>query len=120
MDNVEPTAEKTHFAAEIQRHFRWNFAVNVADGALFWLGISFAVPSTIMPLYVSHLTDSRILIGLISAISGAGWYLPQLLTANYVERMPVKKKMVINVGLFSERLPFMVMAASTFLWLSPT
>ena len=100
----------------IQRNFRWNFAVNLADGAFFWLGLSFAAPSTIMPLYVSHLTDSRLLIGLISAITGAGWYLPQLLTAKYVERMPVKKKMVINVGLFSERLPFVVMAASVFLF----
>jgi len=114
--NTEPTTEEAAFQAEIQRNFRWNFGVNVADGAFFWLGLSFAAPSTIMPLYVSHLTDSRLLIGLISAITGAGWYLPQLLTAKYVARMPVKKKMVINVGLFSERLPFIVMAASVFLF----
>ena len=114
--DTEPTTQEAAFDAEIQRNFRWNFSVNLADGALFWLGLSFAAPSTIMPLYVSHLTDSRVLIGLISAIAGAGWYLPQLLTANYVERMPVKKKMVINVGLFSERLPFIVMAASVFLF----
>jgi MFS family permease len=108
----DPTTEEAKYQAEIQRNFRWNFGVNLADGALFWFGMSFAAPSTIMPLYVSHLTDSRLLIGLISAITGAGWYLPQLLTAKYVERMPIKKKMVINVGLFSERLPFIVMAAS--------
>jgi MFS family permease len=107
--------EEAKYEAEIQRNFRWNFGVNLADGALFWFGLSFAAPGTIMPLYVSHLTDSRMLIGLISAITSAGWYLPQLLTANYVEAMPVKKKMVINVGLFSERLPFIVMAASIFL-----
>jgi MFS family permease len=110
------TTQEPEYEAAIQRNFRWNFAVNLADGALFWLGLSFAAPSTIMPLYVSHLTDSRLLIGLVSAITGAGWYLPQLLMANYVERMPVKKKLVIGFGLFSERLPFFVMAASAFLF----
>jgi MFS family permease len=107
---------EAEYEAAIQRNFRWNFTVNLADGALFWLGLSFAAPSTIMPLYVSHLSDSRLLIGLISAITGAGWYLPQLLMANYVERMPVKKKFAVGVGLFSERLPFVVMAASAFLF----
>ncbi len=116
MDNLERTAEESRFEAEVQRNFRWNFAVNVADGAFFWLGINFCAPSTILPLYVSHLTDSRLLIGLIAAIEGAGWYLPQLVTANYVERLPVKKPVVINLGFFTERLPFLVMAASAFLF----
>ncbi len=107
-------ADLKAYEAQIQRNLRWNLAVNIADGAFFWLGMSFAAPSTLMPLYVSHLTDSALLIGLVTAISGAGWYLPQLLTANYVEQLPVKKKMVINVGLFSERLPFIVMALSVF------
>lgn len=118
MDNAKHCTEEAGFQAEIERHFRWNFVVNVLDGALFWLGLSFAAPSTILPLYVSRLTDNRILIGLVAAIVGSGWYLPQLLTAQYVERLPVKKKLVINVGFFTERLPFMLMAASVFLFAS--
>lgn len=124
--NNDPTVEDVageprrlhaaEYEAEIQRNFRWNFAVNLADGAFYWFGMSFAAPSTIMPLYVSHLTNSPLLIGLISAITGAGWYLPQLLMAKYVARQPVKKKMVVNVGFFSERLPIIVMAASVFLF----
>ncbi len=105
---------------QIEKDFRWNFSVNVLDGAFFWFGASFAASTTILPLYVSHLTDSRVLIGLISAITGAGWYLPQLLTANYVARLPVKKHMVIRVGLFTERLPFLVMAASALLFAAPS
>lgn len=113
----EDTAvEVADYEAEIERNLSWNLTVNVADGALYWFGLSFAAPSTIMPLYVSHLTDSRMLVGLVAAISGAGWYLPQLLTANYVERLPVKKDMVVRLGLFSERMPFLVMTASVFLF----
>ncbi len=116
MDNVGHCIEDAAFQTEIERHFRWNFVVNVLDGAFFWLGMSFAAPSTILPLYVSHLTDNRVLIGLVAAILGSGWYLPQLLTVKYVERLPVKKKLVINVGFFTERLPFVLMALSVFLF----
>jgi len=116
VDDMDYTAEGRTYQAEVRRHFRWNFAVNVLDGAFFWFGINFAAPSTILPLYVRHLTDSRLLIGLIATIAGAGWYLPQLLTANYVERLPRKKPLVVNVGFFTERLAFLSMAASAFLF----
>nr|MBC7245190.1 MFS transporter [Chloroflexota bacterium] len=115
-DEIEYAAEDDAFRVEIERNLRWNFVVNVLDGALFWLGLSFAAPSTILPLYVSHLTNNRILIGLVAAIVSSGWYLPQLFTVKYVERLPVKKKLVINVGFFTERLPFILMAASVFLF----
>ena len=108
-------SEQPLYQEQIQKHFRWNFAVSAAEGGLFFLGLSFGTPVTIMPLYVSHLTSNRVLIGLVAAISGAGWYLPQLFTANYVAGLPVKKRMVVNVGLFSERLPWLVMALSAFL-----
>jgi len=108
------TDSLTTYEAQIQRNLRWNMTVNIADGAFFWLAMSFAGPSTVMPLYVSHLTDSALLIGLIAGINNAGWYLPQLLTVGYVERLPVKKRMVINLGLFSERLPLLLMTLTVF------
>ena len=116
MSNVDYEAEKQAFEAGVARHFRWNFLVNVLDGTFFWFGINFAAPSTILPLYVRHLTDSRLLIGLIATISGAGWSLPQLFTANYIERLPRKKPVAVNIGLFAERLPFFIMAASALLF----
>ena len=116
MDDSQTSLDGAACQGQIEKDFRWNFSVNVLEGAFFWFGTSFAASATILPLYVSHLTDSRVLIGLISAISGAGWYLPQLFTANYVARLPVKKRMVIRVGLFSERLPLLVMALSVFLF----
>jgi len=116
MDNTNWAAEQLVFDSEVQRHFRWNFTMNVFDGAFFWLGMSFAATTTIIPLYVRHLTDSRLLIGLVATIAGSGWYLPQLLTANYIERLPRKKPVVVNIGIFTERMPFLVMALSVFLF----
>ena len=116
MDDIDYAAEERAYQAEVERHFRWNFVVNMLDGALFWFGLNFVAPSTILPLYVRHLTDSRLLIGLIATIAGAGWYLPQLFTANYIEQLPRKKPIVTNVGFFTERLSFLFMAASAFLF----
>ncbi len=119
MDTVTTTAtyDEHSFERAIEKNYRWNFVVNVLDSTLFWFGLSFASGVTILPLYVSHLTDNPMLIGLVPAIGQAGWLLPQLFTANYVERLPCKKPMAVRIGLFSERLPVLFMALTT-LWLA--
>lgn len=100
---------------EIERNYRHNAVVNVLDGTFFWLGASFIASRTILPLYVSHFTDSKLVIGLLSMIVAAGWLLPQLFTANWVQRLPRKKVVVVNLGLFTERLPVVLMAPAAML-----
>lgn len=97
------------FEQEIEHNYRHNVVVNVLDATFYLLGFSFITPSTILPLYVSHFTDSRLAIGLLSALASSGWFLPQLFTANWVQRLPRKKMGVVNVGLFTERLPVFLM-----------
>jgi len=99
---------------EINRHFTWNFVVNTLDGLFFWGGGSFITASTILPLYIHHLTDSRLLIGLIATISSSGWMLPQVFTAHYAQRLPQKKKMVVRTGFFTERLPLFFLPVSVY------
>ena len=84
-------AATSEFEREVERNYRWNFAVNLLDGAFFWFGLSFISSSTIIPLFVSKLTSSALLIGLIAVIGQGSWYLPQVFTANFTERMPRKK-----------------------------
>lgn len=99
---LRPEAE---IAVEVERNYRWNFAVNLLDGASFWFGLSFISATTIVPLFVSKLTDSTLAIGLVAVIAQGSWFLPQLFTANVVERLARKKPMVVNLGFFLERLP---------------
>ncbi|MBN1580003.1 MAG: MFS transporter, partial [Anaerolineae bacterium] len=73
---------------QVRRNFRFNFIVNAFDGAFFWCGSSFIASATILPLYVSRLTDSKVAIGILSMISAMGWLVPQLFTANWVQRLP--------------------------------
>lgn len=107
-----PPAERSalEIAAEVERHYRWNFTFNLLDGATFWLGLSFISTTTILPLYVSKLTPNPLAIGLIAIIANSGWFMPQLFTANAVQRLPRRKPVVVNLGFFTERLP---------LWLLP-
>jgi MFS family permease len=101
--------------AEVEHHYRWNYWVNMLDGATFWFGASFISSATIVPLFVSKLSDSPLAIGITAVIAQASWYLPQLFTANLVERLPRKKPVVVNLGFFTERLPLVFMILAAFL-----
>ena len=100
---------------EVAQHFRRNFLVNSADGMLWLFGASFISVNAILPVYATNLSDSPIVIGLIPALSDAGWFLPQLFMAPFVERMARK---LTAVGWFGalERLPYLALALAV-LWL---
>lgn len=102
--------------AERDRHLRFNFIVNILDGGFFGFGIGFASFVTVLPLFVSTLTDSAILIGLIPAIHVVGWQLPQLFMARRVARLPRFKPMVLQLTI-QERVPYLGLAAIA--WFSP-
>jgi MFS family permease len=108
-------ANMTALEQEVERNYKHNFIVNVMDGTFFWFGFTLISPTIILPVYISHFTHNTFLIGLIPAIANFGFLIPQLFTSNWVQRLPRKKIMVINVGLFSERLPIMLMAPTALL-----
>ncbi|MGD8398431.1 MAG: hypothetical protein PVG11_06205, partial [Anaerolineae bacterium] len=99
-------------AREVEANFRWNLTVNILDGATFWFALSFISSTTIAPLYVSKLTDSRFALGLVAVISQGAWFLPQLLTAGWVEGRERVKPVVIRAGFFLERLPVWLLPVS--------
>lgn len=89
-----------------RRDLLHNFTVNIFDGGFFGFAIGFASFSTIIPLFVSQMTDSAILIGLIPAIHSMGWQLPQLFLASWIAKLPRLKPYVLWTTI-QERLPFL-------------
>jgi len=80
-----------HYYAEVNQYYRRNFVAALVDNAMFAfisLGLS---PYTVLPFYLTRLTDSRLLIGLIPAINILGFSLPQLLMARFLRGKPRKK-----------------------------
>jgi MFS family permease len=105
----------TNIEAEVERNYRHNFIVNFFDGTAFWFGASFFAYRTILPVYLANLTDSEFSIGLLSTIIATGWLLPQLFTANWTQRLPVKKVAPVKWGLFTERLPIFLLIPAVWL-----
>ena len=113
-----PLRTDDEIAAEVEHNYRWNFAVNLGDAAAFLFGISFVSSSTMAPLFVSKLTTEPFVIGLVAVIAQSGWFLPQIFTANVVERLPRRKPVVVNLGFFLERLPMWVLVVSAMVAVS--
>lgn len=89
---------------------RWNFAVSLWDEIFIFFGISLVSREAVMPVLVSQLTDSKLAIGLIPAIFSLGMYLPQLLVANFSERLRYKKPFVMLASGPGERGAYLLMA----------
>lgn len=98
---------------------RWNIGVNLLDLIFFTFAVSVVSRETVVPLLVSRLTDSPIALGLIPAVVGLGFYLPQLLGASVAASMPYKKPFVALWGGVAERLPFLIAGVVVLLLAEP-
>lgn len=70
------------------RHYAWNARAITSDSALFSFGMSFVSATTVLPSLIVKLTDSTVMVGLMGAVVGGGWLLPQLLVASATAHMP--------------------------------
>ena len=87
-----------------------NAFVNIMDGSLFGFGVmGLASYVTIIPLFLSFLTESTALIGFVATLFHIGWQVPQLLTSSYVASLRRYKPMVLAMTLV-ERLPYFGLA----------
>ncbi|MFW6287326.1 MAG: MFS transporter, partial [bacterium] len=92
-----------------------NFIANITDGVFFSFGMGFISMTTILPYFVSQLTNSKLVISMIVSIFMFGSTLPQLFAANYAETLKRKKKAIIIIGTF-HRLPFLLLFIFTFIF----
>jgi len=110
-EKFEPSEGGT---ASPTRRNRFNYFACFFDAVGFPLGISLFSPVTILPLFVRKLTDETIWIGLIAAISGSGFFLPQLIAASWIQRMPIKRGYVLRLALI-ERFAILVLVPLSLL-----
>ena len=94
---------------DVRKHLTHNLIVNLMDGGFFGLGWGFGSLGTIVTLFVSRMTHSPLLIGLIPSLHAVGWQLPQLFMANAVARLRKYKALVLWLTIH-ERLPYLGLA----------
>ncbi len=94
---------------------RWNFGALVWHGVFFAVGTALAEPSTALPAYVALLSDSPVLVGLMTSLLLAGEVVPQLLFSRWVEAV-ARKKGFLLVAVYSRALAWLVLGGLTLLW----
>ncbi|MFC2095438.1 MFS transporter [Candidatus Bipolaricaulota bacterium] len=100
-------------------HVRRNALAFIGESALFGLGLVFASTTTVLPEFVSRLTGSAVLIGLIISLTEGAWRAPQLLFANWLANKPRKKIYLTRAGLIG-RPAYLLMALALVLGIANT
>ena len=80
----------------------------MVDYFTFGIAFNFFKPDSILPAFVGELTDSALIIGLVSSIFSGGWLLPQLVAARIINDKPRKKPYLL--GGISGRVLFWIIA----------
>ncbi len=98
-------------------HTRWNFTVIAAESAAFQTGLAWVDPVAVLPLFISRLAPSTVLVGLVTVLQRLGWILPQLPMAAILGHRP-RRLPYLQWGVFIGRLPFLAFVA--YLWICGT
>ncbi len=96
-------------ARERYSHTRWNFGIIVLDASFFMGALAFVDPVAVLPVLLTQLTGSELVVGLMGALQRAGWMVPQLLATSWVLHRPLKKPFIVAPVVVS-RLPFLGVA----------
>src|SRR5215210_898770 len=113
MNTTEAAAEQQSTSAPEEApfppHWKRNFAANFVDALFFSLALAFVSLNTIVPLFISQLGGSALLLGLIPALVQTGHMLPPLFAAPYVAPLPRKLPFLLKMTVI-ERLPLLFLA----------
>lgn len=107
---VPPPAESNR----VNEHTRWNFITIIAESTSFQTGRAWVDPSSVLPLFITALTPSTTVVGLIPVLQRLGFLLPQLPVAALVGHRP-RRAPFLRWGVFFGRLPFLIFVAYLFL-----
>lgn len=108
MSEQSEQAALAAFDEEIKENYRWNFTVKLLEWVFFSMGMSFVSLNTVLPAFVRHLTSSNFLIGLVPSLYTLGLLLPQILTANFTQKLRRNKDLLIFAAL-GERIPWLLL-----------
>jgi len=102
-------AIKAHTGAD--RYFRRNFSLFLTEYAMRHVAIAFIDPNIILPVFLSRLTDSPLLIGLNSSLPFTMWLFPQLFAARYLSGKTHRKQYILILMLANRPVCFVLALA---------
>lgn len=97
------------YIQQVEQNFWRNFVLLALDSSAFTFAIAMFSQDTILPYFVTHLTGSAVLIGLVPAVYFLGYYAPQLFGA-YLASLRTRRKPLILTILLSQRIGLLMIA----------
>jgi len=98
---------------------KWNFTMGVVHGTFFSGGVALANPDTILPVFLSNFTASKVVIGLFSSLMGSLGNivsaLPQMVVANRLENK-IHKIPVLRLAIVIRALCWGFLSLTTYLF----
>lgn len=115
--SVTPEPRTTEeVTAYVQRHLRRNLAAGIVDAVFFALATQIISNETVIPLLVTRLGGSTLVLGLVGAAHNLGLFMPQLFVAGYTEQHRYKKPITLSWGGVGARLPFLLIGLAVWAW----
>jgi MFS family permease len=99
------------YMQKVGKNYKRNFILLAFDTAFFTFSTSLLSQDTVLPAFLSSLTENPILIGLIPALFNLGFFLPQILSAFIIRNTPKRKKYILFIAT-AERIGILLIAAS--------
>ncbi len=99
---------KTRLSA---REVRVAFTLNVINGGLFNLSNTLMDTNLVLVWFLSNLTSSNLLLGLLGPIATGGWFLPQLYMSAKIQHLP-RKIGVYRAVMIVRTIPWAVLVAT--------
>ncbi|MFB3881058.1 MAG: MFS transporter [Armatimonadota bacterium] len=107
----------TRSEGDTTEHTRWNFPVLVGETAVFVSGLAWVDPATVLPLFITRLGGSPLLVGLVTVLQRLGYMLPQLPMAAILGHRP-RRAPFLRWGVLIGRMP--MLAFVVYLWTAGT
>lgn len=101
--------------AYVRQHLRWNMGAGIIDAMFFQLAQQIMSNETVIPLLLTQLGASTVVIGLATALVSLGLLVPQLLMAGLTEGLRFKKPISLVSGAV-ERASFFLIGLALLLW----
>ena len=98
-----------------RRDLRQNYLLFFIESVGYPLGFSLISSSTIIPLLLTTLGASNVVVGMAPALGNLGLFLPGVFSAPYMERTPIKKRIMVGFALI-ERAFILLIAAMVLIW----
>lgn len=100
------------YGKEIKRNYKKNFLLIASDSAFFTFSTTLLSQDTVLPAFISQLSSSSVLIGLIPALFYLGYFLPQIISSYFTQTRSKRKGMILRIAI-AERIGILLIALTS-------